>query len=116
LKQKTLISLEKDVGLRTWQLVELNKFLDESRKEKSFSNAQDLSMLLSGNIGELMRYFAYKKYNANCHIDMQVMLSDMIFILMNIIRTMNYNLEDILRLGLVRYKEKIWITKKQVKK
>lgn len=111
MKNETLIALEKDVGLPAWQFIELNEFMKNSLKGKTLKTPQDLLDLLSGNVGELLRSVAYDKFGSKSRIDKQVCLADTLFLLMKIIKAYGFNIDDVLRIGLVRYKERVWEAK-----
>jgi len=115
MKENTLKTIEKDIGIQAYEFIELNKFMDNSRSGDSLKEPIDFLHLLAGNIGELLRNEAYKKYGSKLKIEHQVSVADCLFILLNYIRSNEYNIEDILRIGIARYKEQIWKFKKDKK-
>lgn len=108
MKTDTLVCLEKDVGLPAWIFVELNSFMKKSLEGKTLKHPQDLLNLVYENLGQISKKMAYDKYGSKNRIDLEVCLSDTLFLFLKIIKAYNLNIQDVLRIGLVRYKERIW--------
>lgn len=115
MKSENIKCIQNDVGLHAWQFIDIDKFMDKSRATDSLTQPQDFINLLIGNVGELARFESYKKYGSKPRIELQITLSDTLFCLFNLIRANGFSILDIVRIGLYRYKEKIW-TFKKVKK
>lgn len=113
MKKDTLITIEKEIGIKAWQFVDVDKFMEKSVKGDSLKDSQSFINLLIGNIGEIARYESYKQYGSKERIELQLTLSDCLMILFNLIKSYNFSILDILRIGLYRYHERIWEFKKR---
>lgn len=101
-------------GLRTWELVDLDLFLDTYLVKEKFKDFDYRKDILTYEVAELTKSSVYKRYYGKYEIDLVTKLSDILMTTLLLAKISNINLRDVLNIGIQRYHERVY-EKKEIK-
>ena len=95
-------------GLRTWELIDLDLFLDAYLSKEKFKDFDYRKDILTYEVAELTKSSVYKRYYGKYEIDLAVKLSDILMTTLLIAKISKIDLRDILNIGIQRYYERVY--------
>lgn len=98
-------------GLRAWQLVDLQYFLEKYLEKEKFKDIDYRIDILMYNVAELIKSRVYKKAYGKFEVDIVSKLADILMITLSITILADLNLSNVVELGIQKYYEKEWSNK-----